>query len=114
MVTLGILGFAAKQVQRFVPPYPANRLAGSLEPYLAAAQNQRIDWHPLGSDAFAEARQQDRAILLVIGAPWSERARNMDRQVFSDPDIDRLLAQSYVCVRVDVTESPEWIRAGGL
>ena len=47
-----------------------NRLAGSTSAYLRSAAHQPTHWFPWGEEAFAAAREQDRPVLLDIGAVW--------------------------------------------
>lgn len=94
-----------------VPPPPPNGLAGLPGEYLRMGVNQEVDWKPLGSAAFAEARRRDRPILLVIGSAWSRSARLTDRTLFSDQDVILSLRQDFVCIRVDATQMPAWAAA---
>jgi uncharacterized protein len=111
---VGILvavGFVAHWLEPLIPPPPPNRLAAEPGVFMRQAERQAIDWRPLDGAALAEARRSGRPILLVIGTPWSRFGRHMDERVFSDPEVARFAHLNFVCVRVDATESPEWLSA---
>jgi len=44
-----------------------NRLANATSPYLLQHQDNPVEWHPWGEDAFAEAQRRDAPIFLSIG-----------------------------------------------
>jgi uncharacterized protein YyaL (SSP411 family) len=84
-----------------------NALAGSASPYLAAAVDQPVHWHPWGAEAFARARAEDRPVLLDIGAAWCHWCHVMDRESYEDPALAEFLNASFVCVKVDRDERPD-------
>jgi len=45
----------------------ANRLAGSTSPYLLQHKDNPVDWWPWCAEAFEEARQLNRPVLLSVG-----------------------------------------------
>jgi hypothetical protein len=84
-----------------------NLLAGSASPYLAAAADQPVRWHPWGAEAFARARAEDRPVLLDVGAAWCHWCHVMDRESYEDPALAEFLNASFVCVKVDRDERPD-------
>jgi uncharacterized protein YyaL (SSP411 family) len=75
-----------------------------------------IAWRPWGPDAFAEARQSNRLILLSISAVWCHWCHVMDETTFSDEGVIAALNESFVPVRVDNDQRPDINRrynAGG-
>ena len=44
-----------------------NRLAGETSPYLRQHRDNPVDWHPWGDEAFAQARAEDKPVLLSVG-----------------------------------------------
>ena len=44
-----------------------NRLANATSPYLLQHQDNPVDWHEWGNDAFTEADRRDVPVLLSIG-----------------------------------------------
>jgi uncharacterized protein YyaL (SSP411 family) len=69
-----------------------------------AAEIKWRDWSP---DAFEEARQQDRPILLSISAVWCHWCHVMDETTYSSQPVIDLLNSDYVPVRVDNDVRPD-------
>ena len=70
-------------------------------------QAQRIDWRPWGRAAFDRAQADDKPVLLSIAAPWCHWCHVMDETTYSDPDVQALLARSFVAVRADNDHRPD-------
>ena len=87
---------------------PADQtLAGSASPFLRHGAEQPVDWMPWGVAAFRRARDQDRPILLDIGAVWCHWCHVMDRESYEDPEIAALINERFVPVKVDRDERPD-------
>ncbi len=84
-----------------------NSLSTSTSAYLKSAAHQPVPWWPWGADAFAEAKRLDRPILLDIGAVWCHWCHVMDGESYEDPAIAELLAEHFVCIKVDRDERPD-------
>ncbi|HUR70267.1 MAG TPA: thioredoxin domain-containing protein [Candidatus Thermoplasmatota archaeon] len=84
-----------------------NRLAGEPSSYLRSAAHQPVHWRPWSSDAFAEAKAQDKPILLDIGAVWCHWCHVMDRESYENEDTARLINERYIAVKVDRDERPD-------
>ncbi|HEY9685345.1 MAG TPA: thioredoxin domain-containing protein [Coleofasciculaceae cyanobacterium] len=85
----------------------ANRLANASSAYLKSAAHQPIDWHEFGEEAFQLAREQDKPILLDIGAVWCHWCHVIDRESYDDPDIAALINRHYIAVKVDRDQRPD-------
>ncbi len=66
-----------------------------------------IDWHPWAPETFAKAQAEDKPVLLSISATWCYWCHVMDETTYSDPDVQSLLEQSFVAVRVDNDHRPD-------
>ena len=84
-----------------------NHLSTATSAYLASAAHQPVAWWPWGPEAFAEAKRLDRPILLDIGAVWCHWCHVMDGESYEDPAIAELLAEGFVCIKVDRDERPD-------
>jgi hypothetical protein len=84
-----------------------NRLASERSAYLRSASHQPIHWHPWSETAFAEARAQDRPVLLDIGAVWCHWCHVMDGESYEDPALADFLNANFVCIKVDRDERPD-------
>jgi uncharacterized protein YyaL (SSP411 family) len=66
-----------------------------------------IRWREWGPDAFREAKEQERPILLGISAVWCHWCHVMDETSYSDPEVIRLANERFVPVRVDNDQRPD-------
>jgi len=66
-----------------------------------------IEWRTWGDAAFAEAREQNRPLLLAISAVWCHWCHVMDETSYSVPDIITFINDHFVPVRVDNDERPD-------
>jgi uncharacterized protein YyaL (SSP411 family) len=84
-----------------------NRLARESSPYLRQHAGNPVDWYPWGEEAFARARTEDKPVLLSVGYSACHWCHVMERESFEDPDIARLMNESFVSVKVDREERPD-------
>ena len=66
-----------------------------------------IEWLPWARSTFERAQAEDKPVLLSIAAPWCYWCHVMDETTYSDPDVQSLLARSFVAVRVDNDHRPD-------
>ena len=69
--------------------------------------HQPVQWHQWGEEAFAEARRENKPILLDIGAVWCHWCHVMDRESYDDPAIAAIVNEHFVAVKVDRDERPD-------
>ena len=69
--------------------------------------HQPIRWHEWGEEAFAEARRDNKPMLLDIGAVWCHWCHVMDRESYDDPAIAAVVNEHFVAVKVDRDERPD-------
>ncbi len=84
-----------------------NRLAAETSPYLLQHADNPVDWYPWGDEAFARAREDDKAILLSIGYAACHWCHVMEHESFEDEETARLMNERFVCVKVDREERPD-------
>ena len=109
LAILTALGFVAVSQRYRLPLPPVNGLGANTAAYLRQGAHQPVKWMEMGDAAFLQARRKGLPMLLVIGAPWSAVGRQVDKQFFMEPEIAGFLNRTFVCVRVDGNESPEWL-----
>src|SRR5690348_9663312 len=88
-------------------PTVANRLAAETSPYLLQHAGNPVDWQPWDESALAQARAEDRPILVSIGYSACHWCHVMERESFEDPEIARLMNERFVCIKVDREERPD-------
>ena len=77
-----------------------NQMAHTATPYLARAARQPVSWQPWSREVFALAARLDRPILLYVGAEDCRWCTEMDREVYSDPELGALIDSLFVPVRI--------------
>ncbi|HKP28520.1 MAG TPA: thioredoxin domain-containing protein [Gemmatimonadales bacterium] len=75
--------------------------------YLKSAAHQPVQWREWGDEAFAAARDQDRPVLLDIGAVWCHWCHVMDGESYEDASLAGFLNQHFICIKVDRDERPD-------
>ncbi len=81
-----------------------NGLANASSSYLRSAMHQPVDWQEWGEAAFARAREENKPVLLDIGAVWCHWCHVMDRESYEDAEIAEIINSHFVAVKVDRDE----------
>src|SRR3984957_4456239 len=84
-----------------------NQLEHSASSYLRSARHQPGRGNAGGEAALAQARAEDKPILLDIGAVWCHWCHVMDRESYEDAEIAALINDLFVAVKVDRDERPD-------
>jgi hypothetical protein len=84
-----------------------NRLINETSPYLREHAHNPVDWYAWCDEAFEEARQQDKPILLSIGYAACHWCHVMAGESFENEEIARLMNENFVCIKVDREERPD-------
>jgi len=66
-----------------------------------------VRWRQWGDEAFAEAKAQDKPILLSLSAVWCHWCHVMDETSYSEPGVISYVNQHFVPVRVDNDQRPD-------
>ena len=90
-----------------MPAEVVNGLHSARSAYLRSAQHQPVDWQEWSPDAFSKAQQQDKPILLDIGAVWCHWCHVMDRESYDQPETAALINQHFIAIKVDRDERPD-------
>src|SRR6266581_2104057 len=85
----------------------ANLLASEPSAYLKSAAHQPVHWRPWGEAAFAQARAEEKPILLDIGAVWCHWCHVMDGESYEDPEVAEIVNRDFICIKVDRDERPD-------
>jgi uncharacterized protein YyaL (SSP411 family) len=84
-----------------------NRLDETTSPYLHQHRDNPVHWQPWDNTALAEARDQERPILLSIGYAACHWCHVMAHESFEDPAIADLMNRHFVNIKVDREERPD-------
>ncbi len=72
---------------------------------LSAAEGPK--WSGWGDDLFARAAAEKRFVILDLEALWCHWCHVMEKTTYADPEVQGLLASSYLPVRVDQDANPD-------
>jgi uncharacterized protein YyaL (SSP411 family) len=84
-----------------------NRLSKEKSPYLLQHATNPVDWYPWGPEAFEKARKEDKPIFLSIGYSTCHWCHVMAHESFEDPEVAKLMNDTFVSIKVDREERPE-------
>jgi hypothetical protein len=84
-----------------------NRLRNEKSPYLLQHADNPVDWYPWGNEAFEKAAMEDKPILLSIGYSTCHWCHVMEHESFEDPEVARLMNETFVSIKVDREERPD-------
>ena len=89
------------------PSQPTNRLAHEKSPYLLQHAGNPVDWLPLGEEAFAKARAENKPIFLSIGYSTCHWCHVMAHESFEDEATAEIMNREFVNIKVDREERPD-------
>ncbi len=73
-------------------------------------------WYEWKEEAFQQAQEEDKLILLDLTAVWCHACHVMDQTTYSDPKVIEILQRDFIPIRVDTDERPDLdarYRSGG-
>jgi uncharacterized protein YyaL (SSP411 family) len=84
-----------------------NLLINETSPYLLQHAHNPVNWHPWGEEAFAEAKRENKPILLSIGYSACHWCHVMEHESFENEEIAKLMNDNFVNIKVDREERPD-------
>ncbi len=85
----------------------SNRLSGTASPYLQQHARNPVHWQPWDDAALAQARRDNKPILLSVGYSACHWCHVMEHESFEDVDVARAMNEHFVNVKVDREERPD-------
>src|SRR5215813_10244576 len=85
----------------------ANRLSQETSPYLLQHKNNPVHWQAWGPEALAQARAEQKPILLSVGYAACHWCHVMAHESFENQAIAGLMNELYVNIKVDREERPD-------
>lgn len=74
---------------------------------MADAGAGQVKWRSYDDAIFAEAKRDNKLVLLDLEAVWCHWCHVMDQKTYADPRIAELLANKYICIKVDQDAQPD-------
>lgn len=84
-----------------------NRLARETSPYLLQHKHNPVDWWPWGPAALAEAKANNKPILLSVGYAACHWCHVMAHESFEDDATAKVMNELFVNIKVDREERPD-------
>jgi uncharacterized protein YyaL (SSP411 family) len=84
-----------------------NRLIHSLSPYLLQHAHNPVDWQTWSEEAWAQAKKEDKLVIVSIGYAACHWCHVMEHECFEDEETAELMNQRYICIKVDREERPD-------
>jgi uncharacterized protein YyaL (SSP411 family) len=88
-------------------PAPRNRLAEEASPYLLQHKDNPVAWRAWSPEAFAEAKQANKPVLLSVGYAACHWCHVMAHESFENEEIAGIMNQLFVNIKVDREERPD-------
>ena len=86
---------------------PQNALANETSPYLLQHADNPVAWRPWGPDALADAKKDNKPILLSVGYAACHWCHVMAHESFEDAATAALMNELFVNIKVDREERPD-------
>lgn len=84
-----------------------NKLIDEKSPYLQQHAYNPVAWYPWSEEAFKKAKDEDKPIFLSIGYSTCYWCHVMEREVFENEQLAKLMNNHLVNVKVDREERPD-------
>lgn len=84
-----------------------NGLSKAASAYLRSAMHQPVKWHEWGEEAFSLSAEENKPILLDIGAVWCHWCHVMDRESYENEETANIINEHFIAVKVDRDERPD-------
>ena len=88
-------------------PTTRNRLAEEASPYLQQHANNPVHWQPWDQQALAQARREDKPILVSIGYSACHWCHVMEHESFDDDATAAIMNEHFINIKVDREERPD-------
>src|SRR5689334_24591280 len=76
----------------------------------AAESAVHPNWQTWSDQAFADAKKDNRFVILYLEAVWCHWCHVMDKETYSNPEVNKLISEHYVPVRIDQDAFPDLSR----
>ncbi len=85
----------------------SNYLKNETSPYLLQHAENPVDWYPWCSEAFEEAKKEDKPIFLSIGYSTCHWCHVMAHESFENRETAEILNRYFIAIKVDREERPD-------
>ena len=75
--------------------------------YLQQHAHNPVDWKPWSQEAFKQAKQENKLVLVSIGYSACHWCHVMEHECFENEELASYMNQHFVCIKVDREERPD-------
>jgi len=75
--------------------------------YLQQHAHNPVDWKPWSQQAFEQAKQENKLVLVSIGYSACHWCHVMEHECFENEELAAYMNQHFVCLKVDREERPD-------
>lgn len=87
--------------------FPPNELINEKSPYLLQHAYNPVHWYAWNSKTLEKAKSENKPIFLSIGYSTCYWCHVMEREVFENPGIAKILNENFINIKVDREENPD-------
>ena len=84
-----------------------NKLINSTSPYLLQHAHNPVNWQPWGNEAIAQAKNENKLILISIGYAACHWCHVMEHESFENTEVAKVMNDNFICIKVDREEQPD-------
>ncbi len=84
-----------------------NKLLNESSLYLKQHAHNPVNWYPWGEEAFQDAMDNNKPVLISIGYSACHWCHVMERESFEDAVVAAFMNEHFVCIKVDREEHPD-------
>ena len=84
-----------------------NRLVHETSPYLLLHAHNPVDWYPWSDEALERAKKENKLIFLSVGYSTCYWCHVMERKVFSNSEIAKMMNKDFINIKIDREERPD-------
>lgn len=88
-------------------PEHTNSLINSTSPYLLQHAHNPVDWQEWSEEALAQAKKEDKPILVSIGYSSCHWCHVMEKESFEDSAVAQLMNDHFITIKIDREERPD-------
>lgn len=84
-----------------------NKLVNSQNPHLLQYAHNPVQWHEWNQEALDESKATGKPVFVSVGYSSCYWCHVMEREVFSNAEIAKVINEAFVCIKIDKEERPD-------
>lgn len=113
LAAFSLLASCTPPTQNTLPKTAQGRVREGTPPEVNIAEartrglSRVFEWSPWSQETFERARREKKFILLDGAAEWCHWCHVMDETTYNNPEVGRILRDSFITIRVDIDARPD-------